>query len=234
MKPTITDKPGFSPGDLVAVGDVHGRIDLVWELVSKLRDTKVHILFLGDLIDRAQTKGDDVRVLNVVKSLMDDPLQYGLASVDALRGNHEQMFLDAVDAPPPHGPFDFNNPRELWIQNGGAIDSLEEMRPHAEWIRQLPLFKRVDTTVFVHAGLRPNVPLDQQVETDLTWIRNPFLRRGAVGVEGVDLVVHGHTPDFDEPGKIEITENRVNIDSGAFFSGKLTAYNHNTKEVFQV
>lgn len=234
MKPTVTDKPSFNAGDLVAVGDVHGRYDLVWKLISKLRDTKVHVLFLGDLIDRSQKKGGDVVVLNLMKSVMDDPSLYGLASVDSLRGNHEQMFLDAIDAPPIRGPFDFDNPLDLWIHNGGAIDSLEEMRPHAEWIRQLPLFKRVESTVFVHAGLRPNVPLDQQVETDMVWIRQPFLRRGAVGVKGVDLVVHGHTPDFDEPGKIEITENRINLDSGAFFSGKLTAYNHNTREVFQV
>lgn len=230
MKPTLNNQLNFSPGDLVAVGDVHGRFDLVWKLISKLRDTGVHVLFLGDLIDRAKEKGGDIVVLNMMKSMMDDPALYGLASVDALRGNHEQMFLDAVDS----DPFDWSGSFNLWKHNGGAIDSLDEMRPHAEWIRQLPLFKRVGSTVFVHAGLRPFVPLDQQTPNDMTWIRQPFLRQGAKGVKGVDLVVHGHTPDFDEPGKIEVTKNRVNLDSGAFFSGKLTGFNHSTMELFQV
>jgi serine/threonine protein phosphatase 1 len=230
MKPELTDKPTFSPGDFVAVGDVHGCVDLVWNLISKLRDTGVHILFLGDLIDRAQKRGDDVVVLNVVKSLIDDPKSYGLASVDALRGNHEQMFLDAAAA----GPFDRDGHVGLWAQNGGAVDSFNEMRPHIEWIRKLPLFKKIDTTLFVHAGLRPYVPMDSQVPSDLIWIRQPFLSRGPVGVPGVDFVVHGHTPDFKNPGRVDIRENRVNLDSGAYYSGLLTGYNHNTREVFQV
>jgi serine/threonine protein phosphatase 1 len=224
MKPKITEKPTFNPGDLVAVGDVHGSVKLLWTLIAKLRDTGVHLLFLGDLIDRAQERGSDVVTLNIVKSLMDDPRQYGLASVDALRGNHEQMFLDAADG----------TNVDLWAHNGGAIDFLDEMRPHAEWVRELPIFKRVDDTVFVHAGLRPHVPLESQTRTDMVWIREPFLSKGPVGVEGIARVVHGHTPDFDDPGHVEITDNRVNIDSGAFFSGKLTAYNHNTNQVFQI
>lgn len=230
MKPHLTETPTFNPGDFVAVGDVHGRFDLVWKLISKLRDTGVHVLFLGDLIDRAKEKGGDVVVLNLMKSVMDDPALYGLASVDALRGNHEQMFLDAADSDPNDWDGSFN----LWVHNGGSIDSLPEMRSHVEWIRELPLFKRVDDTVFVHAGLRPNVPLENQTHTDMVWIREPFLSRGPAGVHGITRVVHGHTPDFENPGRVDIRKNRVNLDSGAFFSGVLTGYNHNTGHVFQV
>lgn len=234
MKPKLTNDPTFSPGDLVAVGDVHGRIDLLWALIAKLRDTKVHLLFLGDLIDRAQVKGADAVVLNVVKSIMDDPAQYGLASVDALRGNHEDMFLNAVDEHELGWTMGLNSHTGLWMRNGGDISSFDEMRPHAEWIRELPLFKQVEDTVFVHAGLRPYVPMEDQTATDLVWIRQPFLSHGPKGVSGVKQVVHGHTPNFEEPGAIEITKNRVNLDGGAYFSGKLTAYNHRTNEVFQV
>ena len=230
MKTKLTENPTFNSNDLVAVGDVHGRFDLLWKLIAKLRDTGVHLLFLGDLIDRAKERGGDTVVLNIVKSMMDDPAQYGLASVDALRGNHEQMFLDAVDS----DPNDWTGSFSLWVHNGGSIDSLPEMRPHAEWIRELSLFKQVDDTVFVHAGLRPYVPLENQTRTDMVWIREPFLSRGAVGVGGVKQVVHGHTPDFENPGRVEITKKRINLDSGAFFSNILTAYNHNTKQVFQV
>jgi serine/threonine protein phosphatase 1 len=230
MKPKLIENPTFSPGDLVAVGDVHGRFDLLWALIAKLRDTGVHLLFLGDLIDRAKEKGGDAVVLNIVKSLKDDPAQYGLASVDALRGNHEQMFLDAADS----DPNDWTGSISLWAHNGGAVNFLDEMRPHAEWVRELPLFKRVDDTVFVHAGLRPNVPLEHQTRTDMVWIREPFLSRGPAGVHGITRVIHGHTPDFENPGRVDIRKNRVNLDSGAFFSGKLTGYNHNTRQVFQV
>jgi serine/threonine protein phosphatase 1 len=230
MKPKITENPTFNSKDLVAVGDVHGRFDLLWKLIAKLRDTGVHLLFLGDLIDRAQQKGGDLVVLNIVKSLMEDPAQYGLASVEALRGNHEQMFLDAAAS----DDCDWAGSVSLWAMNGGAVDYLDELRPHAAWVEKLPLFKRVDDTVFVHAGVRPNVALENQTRNDLTWIRQPFLSRGPVGVQGVNFVVHGHTPNFDEPGKIEMKKNRLNLDSGAYFSGKLTGFNHNTNQVFQV
>jgi serine/threonine protein phosphatase 1 len=223
-KPTLTTDPTFNPGDLVAIGDVHGSFKLLWALIAKLRDTGVNLLFLGDLIDRAQEKGGDVVTLNIVKSLMDNPKQYGLASVEALRGNHEQMFLDAVDGANA----------DLWAQNGGAVDFLEEMRPHAKWVKQLPLFRRVGDTVFVHAGLRPHVPLESQTALDLIWIRQPFLSRGPAGVEGINRVIHGHTPDFENPGQIEISGDRINLDSGAYFSGMLTGYNHNTGQVFQI
>jgi serine/threonine protein phosphatase 1 len=229
MKPTLTENPTFNHGDLVAVGDVHGRFDLLWKLIAKLRDTSIHLLFLGDLIDRAKEKGGDLVVLNIVKSLMEDPAQYGLASVEALRGNHEQMFLDAVDNNRP-----YSEHLQLWAHNGGAVNSLDEMEPHAEWIRELPLFRRVEDTLFVHAGVRPFVSLEDQVPTDLVWIRNPFLSHGPKGVHGIARVIHGHTPDFENPGTVEITDNRVNLDSGAFFSGVLTGYNHNTGHVFQV
>lgn len=230
MKPQLTDNPTFNEGDLVAVGDIHGRFDLLWSLLAKVRDTGVRLLFLGDLIDRAKTKGGDVIVLNIVKSIMDDPKQYGLTSVQALCGNHEQMFLDALDS----SPDDWTGSFSLWVHNGGAIDSLDEMRPHAEWIRELPLFLRVEDTVFVHAGLRPNVALQNQTRSDMIWIREPFLSRGPAGVQGITRVVHGHTPDFENPGRVDIRKNRINLDSGAFFSGKLTGYNHNTGHLFQV
>jgi serine/threonine protein phosphatase 1 len=227
MKPTLTTTPTFQPGDFVAVGDVHGRIDLLWKLIEKLRGTQVHLLFLGDLIDRARRPEDDMFVLNVVKGLREDPETFGLASVDALRGNHEDMFLAAVDDNTP-----WQNHITLWAQNGGAVGQLQVMKVHADWLREAPYYKVVDKTIFVHAGLRPNVPLSEQRTEDLIWIREPFLRVRDFNVEGIDFVVHGHTPNF--AGEFVLEGNRLDIDTGAYLTGVLTAYNHRSSEVFQV
>ena len=81
----LLEENRFFPGDQIAIGDVHGRIDLLWKLVNFLKGTQVNLLFLGDLIDRAKKPEDDVAVLNVIKLLMDDPQAYGLMSVEALR-----------------------------------------------------------------------------------------------------------------------------------------------------
>ena len=85
----------------------------------------------------------------------------------------------------------------------------------AEFLRTLTLFVSFGDYLFVHAGLRPGVPLEKQVEEDLIWIREPFLTSGH---DFGQIVVHGHTPG-DAP---EIRRNRINIDTGAFLTGCLT------------
>ena len=213
----------FRSGDLVAVGDVHGRIDLLQKLLEAVRDTGVRLLFLGDLIDRAKRPEDDVAVLNLVHDMADNPETYGLAEVEALRGNHEDMLIGA-----------FRRTWEdlgLWAHNGGAVTKLDELEAHKEWLEQRPLYRLIDRTLFVHAGVRPHVPLDKQEMFDLIWIRQPFLRTDWLNVDGVDLVVHGHTPDFD--GNVVRYGQRIGLDTGAFDTGILTAYNHRTGETHQ-
>jgi serine/threonine protein phosphatase 1 len=213
----------FNPGDLVAVGDVHGQINLLYQLLDAVRDTGVHLLFLGDLIDRAKRPEDDVAVLTLVHALADKPDADGLASVSALRGNHEDMLLAAMDR---NGWDDLF----LWGHNGGAVQVLDELEVHREWLETLPLYKQVDKTVFVHAGLRPHVPLHKQVKNDMIWIREPFLRTDWLNIDGVDLVVHGHTPNFD--GEVVRHGQRICLDTGAFSTGVLTALNHTTGKIF--
>ena len=214
----------FNPGDLVAVGDVHGQIDLLFKLLDAVRDTGVHLLFLGDLIDRAKRPEDDVAVLTLVHALADEPEAEGLASVEALRGNHEDMLIAAIKR---NGWDDLY----LWAHNGGAVQVLDELEVHEEWLKSLPLFKRVGGTVFVHAGLRPHVPIHKQTKNDMIWIREPFLRTDYLNIDGVDLVVHGHTPDFD--GEVVRYGQRLCLDTGAFDTGVLTCYNHSTGQTHQ-
>ena len=222
MEPTNL-RNNLNPGDIVAVGDVHGRIDLLQKLLEEVKNTGVRLLFLGDLIDRAKKPEDDVAVLSLVRSLNEAPETHGLAEVEALRGNHEDMLIGA-----------FRRTWEdlgLWTQNGGAATVLDELEVHKEWLEQRPLYRLIDRTLFVHAGVRPHVPLDKQELFDLIWIRGPFLRADWLNVDGVDLVVHGHTPNFD--GEVVRHGQRLCLDTGAFDTGILTAYNHTSNEIFQ-
>lgn len=217
------EQNNFSPGDLVAVGDVHGQINLLFKLLDAVRNTGVRLLFLGDLIDRAQKPEDDVAVLSLVHALAENPEAEGLAEVMALRGNHEDMLLDAMSRT--------WEDMAQWAFNGGAVQVIDELEAHKEWLESLPLYHLVDRTLFVHAGVRPHVPLDKQTKNDLIWIRQPFLNSDWLNVDGVDLVVHGHTPNFE--GEVERTATRLCLDTGAFDTGVLTAYNHTTNQIHQ-
>lgn len=206
----------ISPGDVVAVGDIHGHLELLIQFLNWVQGSGAHVVFLGDLIDRGP---NDVEVLELVKSLIDNPSDFGLAQVDVIRGNHEQMMLDAQ-----YSTADLM----LWVQNGGDVSRHDEIFAHRNWVENLPFYKVIGDTLFVHAGIRPNVPMSKQDEDDLIWIRLPFLNNtgnlAKVFPDGsVKRVVHGHSPI--NPGNPDIGENRIGIDSGAYFSGVLTAFN---------
>lgn len=223
-----------SPGTrLYAVGDIHGRSDLLDKILAKIaKDAKKSpaersvVVFLGDYVDR----GPDSR--GVVARLMASPPQ-GIDAMVCLKGNHEDMMMRFL-AHPLHGGFE-------WILlNGGAatlqswdvdlpavLESREIKGLHRElvdrlspqerlFLNDMPL-KYVDGgIVCVHAGIRPGVALAHQVSDDLLWIRDAFLDHP--GPHG-KLVVHGHTVTF-EP---ELQPHRIGIDTGAWRTGTLTA-----------
>jgi serine/threonine protein phosphatase 1 len=208
------------------VGDVHGRIDLLDELhelirsdLDRARPAEARIVYLGDYIDR----GPDSAA--VIDRLANHPL----ADVSAvhLKGNHEAMMV-AFMSNPEIGP--------KWFAIGGAATvasyglpwhgahelprlarELAERLPrtHGAFLSTLAIRHRIGDYLFVHAGVRPGVPLDRQAESDLLWIREPFLRSNA---HHGAVVVHGHTP-VEYP---EERENRIGIDTGAVFTGVLT------------
>ncbi len=195
-----------------AVGDVHGRADLLSTLLDRIeadaagRGAAATIVFTGDYVDR----GADSR--GVVQHLIDGPRRPGDRFV-ALRGNHDDLFARAVrgeDIP--------DWARQLHRHAVGSYGGDREMlRRHADILAGLPLTYDDGTTLFVHAGIRPGVPLDAQTEQDLLWIRAEFLEHvGALPRR----VVHGHTIMGDAP---VVTANRVSIDTGAYKSGRLTA-----------
>lgn len=227
MNTEIQFSEKINPGDLIAIGDIHGRYDLFSQVVHWLRGSGARVILLGDLIDRG---GQDMEVLDAVSSLLKDPESEGLGAFYALRGNHEQMFVNAAIT-------ENHCDMMLWLQNGGNLDQFEDMvENHLGWLKELPVFMQVADTIFVHAGLvpgeDPKVTLDKGDSDVLVWMRNPFLKKGPKlhkWTDSVKRVVHGHTitsklPTFGPGG-------RVNLDTGSFMTGIITAYNL-TQETF--
>lgn len=222
--------PSTDRGERVyAIGDIHGRLDLLHEILIKVEahDASLpaprsrHIILLGDLVDRGQ---DSKSVLNYVYDV-----SRRTDSFVTLRGNHEQVMLQALDGEP--------GVLRPWLRMGGdetlrsfgiepdAYQSDGEVIAEAkraipahllDWLRELPLTARSGDYFFCHAGVRPGVPLRRQAPIDLLWIREEFLQSdesyGAV-------IVHGHSVY----NSVEMHANRIGIDTGAYRTGVLTA-----------
>ena len=215
---------------MIAVGDIHGRYDLFELFLEKVRGTAACVILLGDIIDRG---GEDVAVLNKVKALLDEPELEGLSNFFCLMGNHEGMFVDACVGP--------SQDLFLWLQNGGNFEQYDEMQEHLEWIAELPVYMTVGDTLFIHAGIVPGRNPFDLVENDkvdtLLWMREPFLSRGPEFEKwNPDLkqVVFGHTPKFEEGEGLPYTiPDGICLDSGAYWTGVLTAYNVTQSEFYQ-
>lgn len=198
--------------DVVAIGDVHGCAALLEEQLLPHLDSGVELIFLGDLIDRAPEPDGDRKVLERIWQLQENPGAFGLAAVTVLRGNHEQMLLESLASSKRGHAF------EMWRCNGGDPALLPLAREHREWFEQLPVTAIRGNHLFVHAGVRPGVPLERQAFEDLIWIRQPFLSKP----HGLPYtVVHGHT--FRHDFQVTHLPHRIGIDTGAFVSGRLTA-----------
>jgi serine/threonine protein phosphatase 1 len=221
---TLGLAPGASPqGErLYVIGDVHGCLDLLQALHAKIAAdlaarpvTRATLVHIGDYVDRGADSA------GVIDLLLRGPAVPNAAVVN-LMGNHEQMMLDAID----HAD---QRTARVWLDNGGAASlrswGISSTRP-AEWapalppahlgfLRALARSHRAGDFVFVHAGIRPGLPLKRQDPHDLLWIREPFLSsQDDFGF----VVVHGHTPG-PEP---VVRFNRIGIDTGAVMGGVLT------------
>ena len=220
----------IKPGDCLAVGDIHGRLDLLDVFLESVRDTQATVILLGDLIDRGP---DDLGVLLRVEKLLEEPEAWGLEAAYALRGNHEHMYLDACEG------YDVG----VWASNGGKYQQLDQLSLHSNWVRNLPIYMVVNDTLFIHAGVFPGVDPAESTEAgrvdSLVWIREPFLTVGPQlekWTDKIKRVVHGHTPFFEDEqlGQVNVSQkgDRIGIDSGAYFTGVLTSYN-STRGTFQ-
>jgi serine/threonine protein phosphatase 1 len=223
--------PVGQPGARVyAVGDIHGRLDLLDRLLEKIEldsdnrpKVKTYIVFLGDLIDRGRDSAAVVERLRTYSPAFAKPI--------FIAGNHEEVFLRVLAGEAPI--------LKEWLSFGGAEcvqsygldpdelgrldprEAIEHLRravpkAHVDFLDSFADTFRFGSYLFVHAGIRPGVELLDQDQFDLRWIREPFLSSRE---EHGFVVVHGHTivPEIEEHA------NRICIDTGAYYSGLLTA-----------
>jgi serine/threonine protein phosphatase 1 len=218
------------PQRIYAIGDVHGRLDLLDELITRIDDDvrvrpemPTRIIVLGDFIDRGPSSAMIIELFVRLRAE---------SNVIVLMGNHERTMLDALDGD--------HLAMELWLAHGGlatlesfgancgSVD-LEDTRAMIKltrshipkrveaWIRGLPSYVHLGDHYFVHAGIRPGVSLEDQSDEDRLWIRDDFTDspepHGAV-------VVHGHT--IYEQG-VSFATNRIGIDTGAYRTNRLSA-----------
>ncbi|MEO7786417.1 MAG: metallophosphoesterase family protein [Sphingomicrobium sp.] len=219
----------FVPAEtrVYAVGDVHGclaELEQLLEVIARDIDGyhgRVLLILLGDLVDRGPDSA------GVIDCILKGPLPGDEHHV--LMGNHEEAMLSVFEGTiEPRG----------WLSYGGlqtlesygiernehfskGFDLPDRMRQaippeHVDFLRSLPDILSIGDYLFVHAGIRPGVPIGQQRSADLRWIRAGFLDSD---VDHGLTVVHGHTIR-DEP---DIMANRIGIDTGCYAGGKLTA-----------
>lgn len=200
-----------------AIGDVHGCFDQLEALLlacDKVRARRTaRFVLIGDYVDR----GPDTR--KVIDLLMQRQRRSG-AQFICLQGNHEQMLTSAAaEERSDRSLMDWwTNGGEQTLDSYGVNDPTLLPPPHLHWIRTLPLRFSDQKRLFVHAGIRPGIPITEQSETDMLWIREPFLSfAGSYGI----LVVHGHTPTKSRLP--DLRRHRLNLDTGACFGGELTA-----------
>jgi serine/threonine protein phosphatase 1 len=225
-KPALV-RPSVPKGlRLYAVGDIHGRLDLLDRLHARIlddlkttREARARIIYLGDYVDR----GPDSAA--VIDRLLERPL--GDVETVCLKGNHEAMMLDFLARPEIGAKWfaigaaatvaSYGLPWRGGIELSRTASELAEHLPdrHRAFLESLEMQHRSGDFLFVHAGIRPGRPLDRQMDDDLLWIRQPFLdSRADHGM----VVVHGHTP-VDRPDE---RSNRIGIDTGAVFTDVLT------------
>ena len=212
-----------------AIGDVHGRRDLLARLLVKIHvdvavtEQRPILVFLGDYVDRGP---DSKGVIEMVRACV----EAGSRAV-ALRGNHDQMLLDfcrdpaiypswrgfgAAETLRSYGvePPVSDTPVDLFAAQEAFVSAIPQS--HLDFLHRLLFSHAIGDYFFAHAGVRPEVPLNHQAPHDLMWIRGDFLSSD----EALEkVVVHGHTP-AEEPVDLP---NRICVDTGAYATNRLTA-----------
>jgi serine/threonine protein phosphatase 1 len=212
-----------------AIGDIHGRRDLLEALLAAIRDDMdgspdARIIFLGDIIDRGP---ESRRCLDLVIETL-----AALPGSHLILGNHEEFLLSFIDAATPDARQAI---ADRWLPNGGnatlrsygfddtgqldetARQLARHIPAHIAALRSADWMVETGSHVFVHGGIDPDLALTDQDPVSTRWIRDKFLRfKGPLP----KIVVHGHT--MTESSLPELHRNRIALDTGAVRSGHLT------------
>lgn len=210
----------------IVIGDVHGHYDALVALLDAISPTTSdEVYFLGDLIDRGPKSAQ------VVDLVMRNKF-------NCLRGNHEEMMLDVVGS----GEVSIEL-YQGWLYSGGhaTVASYDSKIPqeHIDWMKSLPLYCDLGDYWLVHAGVHPNIPLQQQGAEQFCWIREDFHTHNKAFFKDKQIVT-GHTITFTlpgvQPGQIAAGKGWLDIETGAYHhnSGWMTALDLNQKKVYQV
>ncbi len=213
-----------------AIGDIHGRDDLLAQLLDKIAAddaargaTDTQIIFLGDLPDRGPAS----------RQVIERAMAISLSRPETvfIQGNHEELLIRVWDGDRPTAAiFHRGGGRETLMSYGvtaedydawdlaDVMDAASRVVPkaHIDFLRAFRPAYRLGDYFFSHAGVRPGIALDDQDEKDLRWIRGDFIESDA---DFGAVVVHGHTIR----DAVEERANRIGIDTGAYASGRLTA-----------
>lgn len=228
-----------------AIGDIHGhpeKLRAAHDLIAADRDrtgdAQSPVIHLGDLVDRGPNSHGVIEML--IEGIE------GGAPWTVILGNHDRMFRKFLDDPDWHDPglredLDWINPRlggDTTLESYGVApvegrdphdvhrEALDRVpRAHRDFLAMLPLYHLRGEALFVHAGIRPGVPMGEQTEDDLVWIRKGWLEDSS---DHGPLVVHGHTA-LEYPCH---HGNRVNLDGGAAYGRPLAAAVIEGREVF--
>ena len=211
------------PAAVYAIGDIHGCLAqleaLEAEIAADARDIdgEKWLVTVGDHIDRGP---DSAGVIEHLRRRPPDGFRRF-----SLLGNHEAMMLNFLAAP---------DPAHFWLDEGGietlqsfGIDPYTETglyerprdrlpRTAVDFAESLPVCLSLPGWLFVHAGIRPGIPLGDQTDDDMIWIRGPFL---SAQLTGGLRIVHGHTPGRN----IVVTPHRIDIDTHCYHTGRLSA-----------
>jgi serine/threonine protein phosphatase 1 len=220
--------PWSGQGRLYVIGDIHGRADLLDRMIETVAaDLSARpvaeslVVTVGDYIDRGPDSS------GVIERLRRNPFP---TQYVALKGNHEMLLRGFLLAPPTGAhwrrlggletlrsygvPADDMAAGTNYLAAAGALVHAVPAE-HFDFLAALETSLTVGRYFICHAGVRPGIPLERQTEEDLLWIREPFLSSPA---DFGKIIVHGHTP-ASEP---ELLSNRINVDTGAFMTGRLT------------
>lgn len=198
---------------LYAVGDIHGCYD---KLIALLDQIETHAggapftcVFLGDYVDRGPQSREVVALVKRLCTADKTRDRYV-----AVRGNHEQLMIEACDS------LD-DDEMDDWFSNGGDVtlasykSQEDDLKVHLSWLDSLPLFHETEHHFFVHAGVTPRHPLNEQPDEVMLWTRNWEGRDHDFGKH----IVYGHNP-ADEP---RLMPHSTGLDTGAVYGGRLSA-----------
>lgn len=202
----------------LAVGDIHGCLAQLTELMELVKPTSAdRVVFLGDYVDRGPDSAGVIDYLIEFAAVFPETV--------FLRGNHEQMFLDYLDG----------QDSAMFLVNGGrqTLDSYRDRRmwpiptSHRRFLESLEHSFESEHHIFVHAGLRPGIPLAEQADFDMLWIRHEFLESD---FDWGKAIVYGHTPR-QEP---LLGDRRIGVDTGCVYGRQLTCCDVITQRIWQV